>query len=105
MNAKTFPAALFRPLIPGAALFLVLVLALAPAHAANLEQAKNQGMVCELPTGYLRATGSATPDIQNMVKNINAKRKAEYTRIANENNVKPEDVGVLTAKKLEPKCK
>lgn len=76
-----------------------------PAYAVNLDQAKSAGMVCELPTGYLQPTGSATPEVKNMVKDINGKRQAEYARIAKEHKVKPEDVGVLTAKKLEPKCK
>lgn len=75
-----------------------------PAHAINLGDAKNQGLVCELPTGYLKPTGSATAEVKKLVQNINAKRKAEYTRIANENNVKPEQVGILTGKKLGPKC-
>lgn len=100
MTINKFLISLAKPLVLSAMLALVS----GPAHAASLEQAKNQGMVCELPTGYLQATNSATPDIKAMVNNINAKRKAEYTRIANENNVKPEDVGVLTGKKLQPKC-
>lgn len=91
-------------LIKLSALGALLVLALTPVRAADLDQAKNQGMVCELPTGYLQSTGSATPEVREMVNNINAKRKVEYTRIANENNVKPEEVGILTGKKLQPRC-
>lgn len=75
------------------------------AYAANLDLAKTQGMVCELPTGYLQATGSATGDVRAMVSDINAKRKAEYSRIADQNGVAPGQVGKLTAQKLNPKCK
>ncbi len=96
---------------PGKALTLALALAaslvLLPlaAHAINLDQAKNQAMVCEQPNGYLKPTGSATPEVSNLVKDINSKRKAEYARIAEEHGVTAEEVGILTAKKLEPKCK
>lgn len=75
------------------------------AYAASLDQAKSQGMVCEQPTGYLRATGSATGDVKAMVQDINAKRKAEYSRIAGEHGVSPDQVGKLTAQKLNPKCR
>ena len=84
---------------------MLVLLGPAPAYAINLDQAKSQGMVCELPTGYLKPTGSANAAVRKMVQDINARRKAEYTRSANENNVKPEQVGILTAKKLAPKCR
>jgi len=73
--------------------------------AASLDQAKQQGMVCELPTGYLSATSSATGEVRAMVDRINAKRRAEYTRIANEHGVTPQQVGKMTAEKLEPRCR
>ena len=83
---------------------LLGLLSATSAYALNLDQAKQQGMVCELPTGYLKATGGAGNEVKAMVQNINTKRQAEYARIAKENGVKPEDVGILTAKKLSPKC-
>lgn len=83
----------------------VLVFPMAAVHAANLAQAKAQGMVCELPSGYLKATGKATGEVKAMVNDINKKRKAEYVRIATQHKVTPEQVGQLTAEKLEPKCK
>lgn len=99
------PMKLFKnSLVPALTLALCLALPLAAVHAANLEQAKKQGTVCELPTGYLKPTGGATPDVKAMVNDINAKRKAEYERIAKQHKVTPEQVGQLTAQKLEPKC-
>lgn len=83
---------------------VLLVFPITGAHAASLAQAKSQGMVCELPTGYLAPTGKATDDVKAMVKDINQKRKAEYTRIANAHKVTVEQVGKLTAQKLAPKC-
>jgi len=84
-----------------AALFLAF---LTPAHAQSLDQAKNQGMVCEQPTGFLQATGSASPEVKKMIQDINNRRRAEYARIAEEHGVTPKEVGILTAKKLGPKC-
>jgi len=83
---------------------LLTALSLPGAFAADLGQAKDRGMVCELPTGYLKALGSATPDVRAMVNDINARRKQEYARIAQEHGVTPEQVGKLTAQKLTPKC-
>jgi uncharacterized protein YdbL (DUF1318 family) len=83
----------------------LLVLPMTGTHAASLAQAKRQGMVCELPTGYLAATSKATNETRAMVNDINQKRRAEYARIANEQKVTVEQVGKLTAQKLEPKCR
>lgn len=83
---------------------LILALLSPGVFAADLDQAKQRGMVCELPTGFLRAEGSAPGDVSAMVQNINDKRKQEYARIASEHGVTPEDVGKLTAQKLTPKC-
>lgn len=93
-----------KSLMSSLLLGMVLVLPVAGAHAASLDQAKQQGMVCELPTGYLKPTGSATADVKAMVNDINSKRQAEYKRIAGEHKVTPEQVGKLTAQKLQPKC-
>jgi len=105
MSTQKLMKSFKNSLVPSLTLGLFLALSLTTAHAANLDQAKQQGLVCELPTGYLKPTGAATPDVKAMVNDINAKRKAEYTRIAKEHKVSAQDVGVLTAKKLEPKCK
>ena len=83
---------------------LLAVLALPGAFAINLDEAKQNGMVCEMPTGYLKATTRATAEVKSMVANINSKRQQEYKRIANEHGVTPEQVGKLTAQKLSPKC-
>lgn len=83
---------------------LLAALSLPGAFAASLDQEKQRGTVCELPTGYVRAMPSATADVKAMVDDINGRRKAEYARIADQHGVTPEDVGKLTAKKLSPKC-
>lgn len=88
----------------GLALLLTL-LSMPAAFAITLDQAKQQGMVCELPTGYLKATSGATADVERLINTINSKRKQEYARIAGEHGVTPEQVGKLTAQKLSPRCK
>lgn len=84
---------------------LLTILSIPAAFAITLDQAKQQGMVCELPTGYLQATSGATADVDRLVNTINSKRKQEYARIAGEHGVTPEQVGKLTAQKLSPRCK
>jgi len=75
------------------------------AQAADLDQAKQQGRVCELATGYLSATTGASGDIRAMVDRINAQRREEYKRIASEHGITPQQVGKMTAKKLSPRCR
>lgn len=92
-----------------AALILAVTIALqlgAPsAQAADVDQAKRQGLVCELATGYLRATAEASGDVRSMVDRINAKRREKYTRIANEHGITAQQVGKMTAEKLSPRCR
>lgn len=101
MTPRNLTNAAARPLVVAA----LLLGSLTGVYAANLDQAKQQGLVCELPTGYLKTVGNVPGDVQTMVQDINAKRRAEYTRIAEENGVQPDQVGKLTAQKLGPRCK
>ncbi|MGA8261407.1 MAG: YdbL family protein [Arenicellales bacterium] len=83
---------------------ILIVFPMTGVHAASLAQAKTEGMVCEMPTGYLAPTSKATAEVKQMVNEINKKRQAEYARIATQHKVTPEQVGKLTAQKLQPKC-
>lgn len=71
-----------------------------PAAAADLGAAKAAGQVCEQTDGYLRANAGAPGDVTEMVKSINAKRKAEYGKIAKRNKVTLDQVANLTAEKV-----
>ena len=94
-------------------ILFTVALALAFAHpsaAADLGAAKAGGQVCEQTDGYLRANAGAPGDVQEMTKNINAKRKAEYGKIARQNDVTLDLVARLTAEKVinkapQYKCK
>jgi uncharacterized protein len=46
-----------------------------PAYAA----ARAAGQVGEQPDGYLGIVGSATPELQALINNINIQRKKQYT--------------------------
>lgn len=82
---------------------IVIILALfvaTPASAVNLGAAKTNGQVCEQTNGYLTANAGAPGDVQEMVKNINAQRRAEYEKIAQKNQVTVDQVAKLTAEKV-----
>ncbi|MBX6323785.1 MAG: YdbL family protein, partial [Rhodospirillaceae bacterium] len=74
----------------------------APAVAADaLAQAKAAGLVGEQPDGYLGFVKSPVPaDVAALVADVNAKRKAEYEKIARETGTSPQQVGAVTFEKL-----
>ena len=75
--------------------FVLLCLALLPAaaFALTLDDAREQGLVGEDWTGYVAAV-SATPsaDVQALVADVNAKRKAVYEKIAKQNSTAQDPV-------------
>jgi uncharacterized protein YdbL (DUF1318 family) len=82
-------------------LFFMLALALAalPAQAGPLEDAKRQGLVGERPDGYLGAPPGARGSDQ-MIGEINAKRRQAYGEIAGRNGASSDDVGTITGQRL-----
>jgi uncharacterized protein len=84
-----------------APLFLGLCLTVAPIAAADLAQAKADGLVGEQMNGLLGLVKpDAAGDVQALVKSINAQRLEEYQRIARKNGVAAEEVAKLTAQKV-----
>jgi uncharacterized protein YdbL (DUF1318 family) len=78
----------------------VLLLLAASAFAADLNQAKSQGLVGERADGYLGLVKASAPaDVAQLVKTVNDKRRAEYERIANANDLTVEQVQALAGKK------
>lgn len=75
----------------------VLAMNLQQAMAA-LGQAKAQGLVGEQANGYLGAVTS-NADANDIVKLINDARRAEYSRLAQQNNIAVADVEVMAGKK------
>lgn len=84
-----------------AAVFAVATLMTAHAADPVIEQAKAQGIIGELATGYLGIVdaGKATDDIKRRVDEVNAGRLQAYTDIARKNGQSVQTVGALMAEK------
>ncbi len=69
-----------------------------PAFALNLQEAKAQGLVGETATGYL-APVKESPEVQELVDTINARRKVHYQKISSRNKTSLNAVEQLAGKK------
>jgi hypothetical protein len=73
----------------------------APAFAGALDDAKRVGLVGERPDGYLGLVDpDAPPAAQQLVDNVNARRRAHYADIAKKTGSSVRDVGILAGDKL-----
>lgn len=79
-------------------LALGLMLGSLTAFAIGLDDAKARGLVGETVDGYLGAV-EASAEVNALVADINAKRKAEYQRIAQKNGIDLSTVEALAGKK------
>lgn len=68
-------------------------------QAGPLDDAKAEGLVGEQEDGYLGAVGR-NGDVQALIDEINAKRRAKYVEIAGKRGAPPEDVAKIAGKKL-----
>lgn len=83
------------------ALFLLPLLQAPPTWAGPLEDAKVTGEIGERYDGYLGVRRDDAPaSVRTLVKDINAKRKAEYAEVAKRNGIDVEEVGVIAGRKL-----
>jgi uncharacterized protein len=79
---------------------VVLLCGAAAAHAIDLNEAKRSGLVGETTEGYVDVVNPAAPaEVRALVDDVNARRRAEYERIARENGISLEEVEVLAALK------
>ncbi len=72
------------------------------AFALTLDQAKSQGLVGEMPNGYLGVV-SGGAEVSTLVGTINSQRRAEYERIAAQNGQPRTVIESLAAKKAYEK--
>ena len=86
----------FRTLGLMAALLTILS---APAFALDLQGARAQGLVGETTAGYVAAVKN-TADVAALVADVNARRRAEYARIAAENGQSVDIVARLAAEQV-----
>ncbi len=76
------------------------------AYAADINTAKNQGLIGERADGYLGVVDqSAAGDVKKLVREINAKRRTEYERIAKANGISRQEVESLGGKKTISKTR
>ncbi len=84
--------------LPLLALFAMVAL------GADLNQAKQAGLVGERADGYLGLVAASAPaDVAALVADVNAKRKTQYQRIAKANNLTMAEVQALAGKKAMEK--
>ncbi len=91
-----------RMLTLAAAVFTAGALLSAHAQDAALEQAKAQGVVGEMHTGYLGEVSgkSASADLKRRIDETNAKRLAAYTETSAKTGEPVATIAALTAEKL-----
>jgi len=74
-------------------LALCLSLAFSAAWAIDIGAAKEQGLVGEANTGYVAAVKTpASAEVQALIADVNAKRKAEFERTAEKTGATIEQV-------------
>ncbi|MDH0053593.1 uncharacterized protein YdbL (DUF1318 family) [Pantoea sp. PA1] len=70
-----------------------------PAWALTLDEARQSGRVGETLSGYI-APRSDDSETLALVKRINDGRRAEYQRLAGQNNLKTDEVARIAGQKL-----
>ena len=70
-----------------------------PAFALELHQARESGLVGEQLDGYAVAL-KASPEVNTLVTDVNAKRKEEYARISKGNGQTVDVVAKLAAQQI-----
>jgi uncharacterized protein len=84
---------------------LCLILGAGPAYSLELQDAKDQGLVGETPSGYLEAVKTPNTEVRQLIESINAKRKQHYQKIANGNNTSLAAVEKLAGEKAMEKSR
>lgn len=74
------------------------------AWALSLNEAKQQGLVGEMPNGYLGIVVNS-PEAKSLVTSVNEKRKSIYMNLARKNKITIQQVTALAGKKSLAKTK
>ena len=80
-------------ILPAALLLFAL-----PAFSLSLDEAKNKGLVGETPSGYLAAVHAPSKEVNDLLQDVNAKRKRSYASIAERNGTPVTAVEQLAGK-------
>ncbi|MDF1764176.1 MAG: YdbL family protein, partial [Oleibacter sp.] len=70
------------------------------AFALELDNAKNMGLVGEMPNGYISVVSTTNLEAEALVDEVNAKRKAHYQEIANKQNTPLANIERIAGEKL-----
>ena len=70
--------------------------------ASPLSDARDAGLVKELPNGFVASQGQVDASIQALVKDVNKRRQAAYEKIAKEHKLTVEQVGQQSYLKRHP---
>lgn len=86
---------------------VLLLLVMQGAWALDIHEAKDQGLVGEANTGYLAAVKApASGDVQSLIRDVNAKRKAQFEQAATKTTATVEQVSArfyeLAVQKTRP---
>ena len=97
----------YRPMIIQFMIVLIACLGwVTSSSALTLDQAKSQGLLGEMPNGYLGIVSvSASPEAKALMKDINRKRRQKYQEISRKNGTKLEAVEALAGKTVLKKTK
>lgn len=71
----------------------VALFAAAVAVATPLDDAREAGLVTETPDGYVVAEEGAPKKVQQLVEDVNSRRREAYARIAAQTGATVEQVG------------
>lgn len=82
-----------------AILFAAAVALSGEAFALDLAQARAQGLVGETATGYIAAV-TPSAEASAVVSDVNARRKAEYEKISQQNGQPVAVVGKVAAERI-----
>ncbi len=86
--------------LPSLLAVALLAVPMSSAYALGLDEAKARGLVGETASGYLASVNpSPSAEVRTLVEDINAKRRAEYERIAKQNGTSVASVEKLAAGK------
>jgi len=89
-----------RAFLMAACIICLIFFVVNTAIALNLGEAKSRGLVGEKPNGYLGAVqAKSSPDVKELIANINSKRKSTYKSIAKKNGTSLKNVEALAGSK------
>ncbi|KAA6232472.1 DUF1318 domain-containing protein [Chlorobium phaeovibrioides] len=85
------------------AIMLLVVAMTASASALDLDAARAKGLAGEVDNGLLAVPPGASNEAEPVIAAINNQRRAEYAKIAAQNNLGLQVVGTMMFQKIYPR--